>query len=96
MITIAANELHSHELIGLKVRVVRSSNPLHMGIEGVVVDETKNTLVVARDSEKKRLPKDNVTYGFTLPDETFIEIDGKQLLDRPVDRTGKRYGRRRL
>lgn len=96
MIAVMANELSGHELIGLRVRVVYSSNRLHAGIEGVVVDETKNMLVIASGSGKKRLPKDNVTYGFTLPDGTFIMVDGKQLLDRPVDRTGKRFVRRQL
>ena len=96
MITVTASEISGHELIGLRVKVMCSSNRLHKGIEGVVVDETKNTLVIASDSEKKRLPKDNVTYGFTLSDGTFIAVDGNQLLDRPVDRTGKRFVRRRL
>jgi len=96
MIAIAASDLSGHELIGLGVKVMRSSNRLHMGIEGIVVDETKNMLVIASGSEKKHLPKDNVTYGFTLPDGTFVMVDGEQLLDRPVDRTGKRFVRRRL
>ena len=96
MIAVTASELSGHELIGLRVKVMRSSNRLHMGIEGIVVDETKNTLVIANGSEKKCLPKDDVTYGFTLPDGTLIAVDGNQLLDRPVDRTGKRFVRRRL
>ncbi len=94
MIAIAADELSGHELIGLSVRVMRSSNGLHVGVEGVVVDETRNMLVIASDSEKKRIPKDDVTYGFTLPDGTFTLVDGRELLDRPVDRTGRRFGRR--
>ena len=90
MIAVTGDNLLRHELIGLKVEVVRSSNPLLMGIKGVVIDETKNTLVVKVNSGKKRLPKDGVTYGFSLSNGTFIEVEGRQLLDRPVDRIGRR------
>ncbi len=96
MIMFRANELPNHELIGLKVRVTHSSNCLQSGIEGTVVDETRNTLVIASGSKKRRLSKDGVTYGFTLYDGTLVEVDGKQLIERPVDRTGKRFERKKV
>ena len=95
MITLAEERLSHHELIGLSVTVTQSSNPLHLGIKGMVVDETRNMLVMAGDNRKKHLPKADATYGFTLSDGTFIVIDGRQLLGRPVDRTGKTSRRRR-
>ena len=89
MITITEDELLRHELISLRITVTRSSNPSHEGINGVVVDETKNTLVIADGSKKRRIPKEGATYVFTMPDGTFIEVEGRRLLGRPVDRTGK-------
>ena len=89
MITITEDDLLRHELISLKVTITRSSNPLHEGINGVVVDETKNTLIIAGGSKKRRIPKECATYVFTMPDGTFIEVEGRRLLGRPVDRIGK-------
>lgn len=83
-----------HELIGLKVDVIRSSNMLHSKIKGIVLDESKNTLVIADNSKKKRLPKEGVRYRFTTSDEMFIEIEGSQILNRPADRISKISGRK--
>lgn len=89
MITITEDELLRHELINLRVMVTRSSNQFQEGINGVVVDETKNTLVIADDSKKRRIPKMGAIYVFTMPNDTFIEVEGRRLLGRPVDRIGK-------
>ena len=88
--SITEDNLHRHELIGLKVTVIRSSNPLYVGIKGNIVDETKNMLIIDDDSKEKRLPKDNVVYVFTMPNGKLIELDGKRLVGRPADRTGRR------
>ena len=93
MINIATDYFLRHELIGLKVNVLQSSNPLLMGIKGVVLDETKNTLIVKVNSDKKRLPKKDVVYGFSLSNGTFLEVEGRQLQERPVDRIRRRLRR---
>ena len=95
MITVDEDILSRHELIGLKIAVIHSSNPLHWGIKGVVVDETKNMLVIADNSKKMQIPKEEATLGFTLSDGKFIEISGRQLLGRPVDRMRRTSRRRR-
>ena len=83
------DELARHELIGLRAVITRSSNPLHVGIKGVVVDETQNILVIASGSEKRRISKEDATYGFTLLNGAFVEVEGRRLLGRPADRVGK-------
>ena len=88
-----AAPLTRHELIGMNVRVMKSSNPTHVGIVGSIIDETMNTVVIDSVSGKKRLPKDILVLGFALSDGTLIEIDGKQLDGRPADRIGKKYTR---
>ena len=89
------DKLLRHELIGLKVAVICSSNILHSKIKGIVLDESKNTLVIADDFKKKRLPKEGVRYGFTTSDGKLIEIEGNQILNRPADRISKASRRKR-
>ena len=96
MITSTAERLCRHELIGLGISVTQSLNPLHLGIKGTVVDETRNMLVIASNGKKKYVPKADATYCFTLFNGTLVQIDGRQLLGRPVDRIARASGRRSL
>ena len=43
---ISSNNIFYHELIGLELKVVDSSNPSLIGLCGTVVDETKKTLTI--------------------------------------------------
>lgn len=94
MNTITENAFLRQELIGLKIKVMDSSNPLHKEITGEVRDETKNTIVILSNSKNKRIPKKDAIYGFITSNGRFIEISGKRLLGRPADRINKRIGRR--
>jgi len=78
-----------HCLIGLKVKVVRSSNP-HYLIEGKIVDETKNMLLFKIDEKEKRIPKRSSIFKFYLPDNGAVEVNGKLLLGRPEERIKKK------
>lgn len=62
--------LPRHELAGLHVRIVESTDPTKVGIEGTVVEETMRTLLVATDDGVKRVPKGGTTFEFLLTDET--------------------------
>ncbi|MEM1586254.1 MAG: ribonuclease P protein subunit [Candidatus Bathyarchaeia archaeon] len=78
------------EFIGLKVKVVKCTNPSCVGLSGTVIDETRNTFrVLCRDGKEKTLIKENCVLHFTLPDKTIVEIDGKVLVGRPEDRVKK-------
>jgi len=83
-----------HEFIGLKVKVAKSTNPDCAGIKGRIIDETRNTFVLAQDGIEKRVIKETAVFHFTYPDGTIVEIDGKVLVGRPEDRI-KRPIRRR-
>ena len=61
--------LPKHELVGLQVRVVSSTNPDLVGIEGRVVDETMRTLSVESASRVRQVPKQGTTFEFRLTDE---------------------------
>ncbi len=83
--------LISHELIGLKAKIVRSSHPGFVGIEGYVIDETKNTLIIL--GEKVWIvPKKEVEIEFEI-DHKKILIKGKELIGRPEMRLKKRWKR---
>jgi ribonuclease P protein subunit POP4 len=90
---IKRNQLHRHELIGLDVAVIRSNNPRLEGITGVVVDETKNLLIVHNNLEKKRIPKEIAIFSFIMPNGETFEVDGRELSGRPVERVKKRRRR---
>lgn len=86
---ITPENLPAHELIGLCVRVARSLSLPYAGISGMVVDETKNTLVVRKRGEEKTVPKKGCVFQFTLPDGRKALLDGGKIAYRPYDRPKK-------
>ena len=79
-----------HEFIGLETNVIKSSNPHVVGITGRVVDETRNTLTILHNGEKKVVIKDTAVFDFVMSDGTVVEIDGNVIMGRPEDRLKKR------
>jgi len=93
--TISPRNILNHELIGLRVKVVKSTHPGYVGIEGVVVDETMKTIRVMKDEgEVKMVPKSCCTFRFKLPSGVIVEVEGNYLVGRPEDRV-KRVIKRR-
>jgi len=72
-----------HEFIGLKAKVVQSSNPCYVGIQGRVLEEKEKVVV-----------KGTAVFHFTLPDGSVIEVNGRALVGRPEDRVKKVVRRR--
>ncbi|MDD4250740.1 MAG: ribonuclease P protein component 1 [Candidatus ainarchaeum sp.] len=70
-----------HELIGLNVKVVESSDPKKIGINGKIIDETKNTFIL---ENKKIIPKKECIFEFDLNEK--IIVDGKMILKKPENR----------
>lgn len=77
-----------HELIGLKVKVVKSSHPGLIGIEGYVIDETRNTLTILGERVWV-VPKNVAEFEFEIDDKK-IRINGEELIGRPEMRLKKR------
>jgi len=71
-----------------KIEVTDSTDPTLVGISGMVLDETKRTIVVNNGSKEVTLAKD--TIRFTIEEE---EIDGSIVGQRPEERIGKAYRR---
>ncbi|MDF2955193.1 MAG: RNase P/RNase MRP subunit p29 [Candidatus Alkanophagales archaeon MCA70_species_2] len=85
---ITPKNLILHELIGLKVEVSNSTNKCMRGLRGVVVDETKNMLVVERAGVRKKIPKRGNVFLFKLGDVAAL-VKGDILAARPEDRIKK-------
>jgi ribonuclease P protein subunit POP4 len=76
-----------HELVGLRARVVESSDPSLVGIEGRIVEETARTFVVLTDEDdgEKTVPKGYTNFEFELPDAT-VRVEGEAVRARPAER----------
>ena len=80
------NLIH-HEFIGLELKVMESKNSSLKGISGIVIDETKNTIVVRKeDGESVRIPKEICKFMFRLPSGDKVLVDGTIIYHRPEDR----------
>jgi ribonuclease P protein subunit POP4 len=92
---ISSKNIFYHELIGLYCEVIDSSNKSFVGIKGKVIDETKKTVLIEKISEKgieeKLIPKIVSIFHFKLPDNNWVEIHGKILVNRPEDRIKKKF-----
>jgi ribonuclease P protein subunit POP4 len=96
---LAPETLVRHELAGLSVRVVDATHEGYVGIEGRVVDETANTLLVGRDSGVVQVQKAGTTFEFALPadgggddgdgeaETSYVVVEGERLVARPARRT---------
>jgi ribonuclease P protein subunit Rpp29 (EC 3.1.26.5) len=82
----------NHELIGLDAEVVDSPNKCLVGIKGIILDETRNTLLLGEPGGvKKRVLKHLAVFRIKLPDGTTVRVDGRVLVGAPEDRLKKRF-----
>ena len=81
-------EIYNTTWIGTTLNVVESTDPTLVGRSGIVLDETKNTLVLIEGDAQVTLGKAAIT--FTLDDSDVI-IQGALVGQRPEDRTHRKY-----
>jgi ribonuclease P protein subunit POP4 len=87
--TITNETILAHEWIGLQVTIVESSDPCHRGLEGIVRDETKNTIRIETRGRFLTIPKNSTTFLTTLPNGEKFAIKGSTVRFRPEDRVKK-------
>ncbi|MFZ2498655.1 MAG: ribonuclease P protein component 1 [Methanosarcina sp.] len=95
-VEIMPSNLIYHELIGLEIKVICSTNPALTGTCGRVIDETKNMLIVENSKSRElKIPKADSEILFRIPAElsekgrrsdTFVKIQGNLLLSQPENR----------
>lgn len=85
-------DLLKDELIGLRVSVTDSVNEHNVGLSGVVVDETRNALVIEKKNGLQRMVmKAECTFLFSLLGGEKISVKGDLLAGRPEDRMKKKF-----
>ncbi len=97
------NIIH-HELIGLDTKVVDSTNCSLIGIEGRIIDETKNMLTIRTAAQEKKVSKSCSSFMFTIPSSVAhrtvdgkrylsltLKVDGRLLLSQPENRIQTKF-----
>lgn len=84
---ITKKNIHKHELIGLPAEVISATHSGYVGMKGLIVDETRNTIVLEIDDAQKVIPKKGTRFRLSLPEN--VEVNGSVLLFRPQDRIKK-------
>ncbi len=79
-----------HEIIGLDVAVAHASNPSLVGVSGLIIDETRSTVMIKTESGLKMVGKKGVTLRTRLPGGKVVDLDGSALLMAPERRTTMR------
>jgi ribonuclease P protein subunit POP4 len=82
---ITKENILGHEMIGLKLKVIKSTDPKRIETKGIVVDETQNTFVIDSNNQKKVIPKKECEFEFDLNGEKVI-VKGKEILKKSEDR----------
>ena len=76
--------------IGLKAQIVNSSQRPLIGLEGTIVDETKNLIVLETgDGREIKVQKVSSVFRFTVEDGKTIDVAGSDIRFRPHERPKK-------
>jgi len=75
-----------HEFIGLQVSISKSRAEGYIGLQGTVIDESKNMLVIELEKKRIQIPKAGNTFVFQLKGGPFV-VDGNTIRIRSEDRT---------
>lgn len=78
-------ELLRKELIGMNVKVIGKS------IQGKIIDETKNMIIIKTKEGVKKIIKKNNKMEFTINKENVV-VKGDKLIARPEERIKLKVG----
>ena len=87
---ITSSNLVHHEFIGLIVDV-KSKADKSLNLNGIIIDETKNTFKIESGGQEKIIPKKGSIFTFEIPSGEKVEVNGDILSIRPEDRIKKRF-----
>ena len=84
---ITAENITSHELIGLRTEIVESSNSQIIGLNGTIIDETKSMITINTINGTKMIAKSNNSWKFSVDNKVII-LNGSKIAKRSFDRIG--------
>jgi ribonuclease P protein subunit POP4 len=84
---ITADNIRSHEFIGLDTEIVQSTNPQVIGLNGRIINETKSMFTINTENGVKSIAKSTNDWKFSIQNKDII-VDGSKITKRPFDRIG--------
>ena len=81
-----------HDLIGFYIYAkLKSKKDIEFDNMGLVINDTKNMLIIKKDNVVKKYIKKNYIFRIKLPktkesEQYYLEIDGKKIVGRPEKR----------
>ena len=87
--TVNCDNALSEGLIGLQAKILQSPDSTLQGIEGTVVFETKNTLIIREGSIIRQIPKSVAKKLEFQTSSCACFISGSALIGRPEDRISR-------
>jgi len=74
--------IHAAEFIGAKIKVMNATNKSLQGIEGSIIDETKNAFKIASSNQEEKIV---LKKGAVFMINNNI-INGNEIIKRPEER----------
>ena len=84
---ITADNITSHEFIGLNTEIVKSTNPQVIGLNGRIINETKSMFTINTENGVKSIAKSTNSWKFSIENKDVI-VEGTKITKRPFDRLG--------
>ncbi len=84
---ITADNITSHEFIGLHTEITQSTNPQVIGLNGRIMDETKSMFRINTENGVKSIAKSTNSWKFSIENKDVI-VEGSKIIKRPFDRIG--------
>ncbi|MDE1825455.1 MAG: ribonuclease P protein subunit [Candidatus Micrarchaeota archaeon] len=76
------------ELIGLRAKVIKCLDKKQVGLEGIIVDETKNMFFLETKHGAKKIVKASATFRLYAGRKSYV-VKGEEVNFRPEDRLEK-------
>ena len=84
---ITANNITSHEFIGLDTEIIQSTNPQVIGLNGRIINETKSMFTINTENGSKYIAKSTNSWKFSIEGKDVV-VEGSKITKRPFDRIG--------
>ena len=84
---ITADNITSHEFIGLNTEITQSTNPQVVGLNGRIINETKSMFTINTENGAKSIPKSTNNWKFSIEGKDVV-VKGAKIAKRPFDRIG--------